>query len=59
MLAFELEREVVGEMSAFVVSAKQPEGVGVPNLQRPKIEDALSVVSRNHWRSMALKLPLG
>lgn len=41
VLALELECEVVGQMSAFVVSAKKPERVRVPDLQRPEVEDAL------------------
>ena len=32
MLAFQFEREVVCEMSAFMVSPKQPQRVGVPDL---------------------------
>jgi len=33
VLAFQLECEVVGQMTAFVVTAEQPERVGVPDLQ--------------------------
>jgi hypothetical protein len=33
VLAFELERKVVGQMTTFVITAKQPECVWVPNLQ--------------------------
>ena len=35
VLAFELESEVVGKVAAFVVASEEPEGVGVPNLERP------------------------
>jgi hypothetical protein len=35
VLAFELECEVISQMSAFVVAAEQPERVRVPDLQRP------------------------
>ena len=42
VLALELECEVVGQMSTFVIAAQQPESVRVPNLQRPEIEHALS-----------------
>jgi hypothetical protein len=35
VLAFELEGKVVGQMAALVVSSKQPEGVGVPDLEGP------------------------
>jgi hypothetical protein len=45
MLAFELEGEVVGQMAAFVVATKEPQGVGIPNLQRPQIQNALRHVS--------------
>jgi hypothetical protein len=41
VLALELEGEVVGQMPALVVSAEQPERVGVPDLQRPQVENAL------------------
>lgn len=41
MLAFELEGEVVGEMATFVVSPKKPKGVGIPDLERPQIQNAL------------------
>lgn len=43
VLAFELKCEVVGQMTAFVVTAKQPERVGVPNLQRPQVQNALQM----------------
>lgn len=41
VLAFQLEREVVRKMPAFVVSSEQEERIGVPDLQRPQIQDAL------------------
>lgn len=41
MLAFELEGEVIGQMPALVVSAEQPERVGVPDLQGPQVQDTL------------------
>jgi hypothetical protein len=34
-LAFELEREVVGQMPALVVPTKEEERVWVPNFERP------------------------
>lgn len=40
MLAFELKGKVVGQMSALVVAAKQPQGIGVVNLERPEVENA-------------------
>ena len=33
MLAFELEGEVIRQMATFMVTAEQPESVGIPNLQ--------------------------
>lgn len=41
MLAFQLERKVVGKMSTLMVAAKEPKGVWIPDLKRPKIEHAL------------------
>jgi hypothetical protein len=35
VLAFKLESEIIGKMSALVISTKEPEGVGVPDLERP------------------------
>jgi hypothetical protein len=32
---FKFESEIVGEVSAFVVTAEKEEGVGVPDFQRP------------------------
>lgn len=37
VLAFELKREIIRKMSALVVATQQPQCVGVPDLQRPKI----------------------
>jgi hypothetical protein len=48
VLALELECEVVGQMPALVVSAEQPERVGVPDLQRPQIQNALRVSAHVH-----------
>jgi hypothetical protein len=52
VLALELECEVISQMSAFVVSAEQPERVRVPNLQRPQVENALrrfSICATSLW----------
>lgn len=43
VLAFELECEVIGQMTAFVVAAEQPERVGVPDLQGPEVQNALDM----------------
>jgi hypothetical protein len=39
--ALELEGEVVRQVATFVVSAEQPEGVGIVNLERPQVQHAL------------------
>lgn len=41
MLAFQLEGKIVGQMTAFMVASKQPEGIGIPNFERPQVQDAL------------------
>ena len=41
VLALQLEGEVVSKMTAFVVASEEPEGVRVPDLERPEIQDAL------------------
>lgn len=45
MLAFELEGEVVCKMATFVVSSEEPQGVWVPDLERPQVENTLSWIS--------------
>jgi len=45
MFAFQLESEVVCQMSALVIASEQPKGVGVPNFQRPEIQNTLSYLS--------------
>jgi hypothetical protein len=37
MLAFQLEGEVIREMSAFMVASEQPKCIRVPDLQGPEI----------------------
>jgi hypothetical protein len=41
VFAFELECEIVCQMSALVVASEQPQGIGVPYLERPEIQNAL------------------
>jgi hypothetical protein len=41
VLAFQLESEVVGQVAALVVTTEQPQGVGIVNLERPQIQNAL------------------
>lgn len=41
MLTLGLEREVICQVSALVISAQQEQGVGVPDLERPEVKDAL------------------
>lgn len=48
VFAFELEREVVCEMSTLMIAAQQPQCVGIPNLERPQIEYTLLSVSYIH-----------
>lgn len=42
VFAFQLEGEVVCQVTALVVSAEQPEGFGVVNLEGPEIEHTLN-----------------
>lgn len=35
VLAFELKGEVIGQVTALVISSEEPKGVGVPNLEGP------------------------
>ena len=46
VLALELEGEVVRQVATFVVATQEPEGVGIPDLQRPEIQDALGKTTR-------------
>lgn len=41
VFALEFEREVVGQMSAFVVSPQEEKSVRVPDLERPQVQHAL------------------
>lgn len=41
VLAFELEREIVRQVSTLMVSPEEPQGVWVPYLEGPKIQHAL------------------
>lgn len=45
VLALKLEGEVVGQMATLVVTTHKPEGVGVPNLEGPEVENTLHVMS--------------
>lgn len=45
VLAFKLEGEVVGKVAALMVAPEQPEGVGIPDLERPEVEDALQTIT--------------
>ena len=42
MLTFELEREIIRQMSAFMIPSQKPEGIGIPYLEGPKIQYALT-----------------
>jgi hypothetical protein len=54
VLALELEREVVGQMTALVVASKQPERIGVPDLQTTGTKR--TVVVSNAYRSPSGRL---
>jgi hypothetical protein len=41
VLALDLEREVIGQVPALVVSTEEEERVGVPDLEGPQIEHTL------------------
>ena len=43
---FEFEGKVIGEMSTFVISSQEEEGVGVPDLERPEVKYALGRMKR-------------
>ena len=45
VLALKLEGEVVGQMATLVITTHEPEGVGVPNLEGPKVENTLHIMS--------------
>ena len=55
VFAFELEREVVGEMTALVVSSKEKDGIGVVDLEGPEVEDTLR---ENGRREVSLEVEL-
>lgn len=42
VLTLKLKSKVIGQMSALVVSAKKPQGIWVPDLQRPEVENTLN-----------------
>ena len=56
VLAFELECEVVGQMATFVVTAQQPKRVGIPDLERPQVQNALQM-SAHACHSAQIILP--
>ena len=45
VLALKLEGEVVGQMATLVVTTHEPEGVGVPDLEGPEVENTLRIMS--------------
>lgn len=44
VLTFQLESEIIRQMSAFVIASKQPERVRIPDLQCPEVEDTLDML---------------
>jgi hypothetical protein len=43
---FNLESKIIRQMTAFVIAPEEPERIWIPNLQRPKIQDALRIRRR-------------
>jgi hypothetical protein len=41
VFTLQLEREVVGQVATLMVTPQQPKRVGIPDLQSPKIQNAL------------------
>src|SRR5271170_5160746 len=41
MLALKFECEIVRQMSAFMIAAKQPQSIWIPNFQGPQVEHTL------------------
>lgn len=58
MLALKLEGEVICKMPAFVISAEQPKGVRIPDLERPEVENTLSPRLANASPSTQVSVPL-
>ncbi len=59
VLAFELEREIVRQVSTLMVSPEEPQGVWVPYLEGPKIQYALQPLSvASQAANCARDLPL-
>ena len=49
VLTLQLEGEVISQMTTFVVSSEQPKRIGVPNLQRPQVQNALQLSTFATW----------
>lgn len=45
VLALKLEGEVIGQMATFMVTAHEPESVGVPDFESPEVENTLHIMS--------------
>ena len=45
MFTFQLEGEVIGQVSTFMIASEKPQRVGIPDLERPQVEDTLLSVS--------------
>lgn len=41
VLALKLEGEVIRQVATLVITAQQPERIGIPDLQRPKVQNTL------------------
>ena len=55
MLALELEGKVICKVTTFMVSTQQPERIGIPDFQRPEVENTLRKISmRMHMLCLQL-----
>jgi hypothetical protein len=45
VLALKLEGKVICQMATLVVTTHEPESVGVPDLESPKVENTLHITS--------------
>lgn len=65
-LTLKLEGEVVSQVPAFMIASQKEDGIGVPDLERPQVEDTLhrqDELPRKHQqvaslRTSMLKYPL-
>lgn len=56
VLTLKLEGEVIGQVAALVVAAKQPKAIWVPNFKSPQIQDTLSTIHQHRHSVSATTL---